>query len=181
MQRIREIIIVEGQHDINRLKLYLDAEFIKTDGSSLPKETKQRIENLAKQGKDFIILTDPDYPGEKIRNELLKIIPNAKQAFVRKEMARTSKKVGVEHAEKEEIERALSQLISFEDYSEKFTLQDLYGWGLAGQADSEQRRDVVCRFYSLGKANAKTFLKRLNALNYTEKDLRKSIDELLHR
>lgn len=55
----------------------------------------------------IIILTDPDFPGMQIRNKILKEIPNAKQAFVRKEVSIKHHKVGVAESTKEEVNNAL--------------------------------------------------------------------------
>ena len=94
MIKIKEVIIVEGQHDIDKMSKYFIADYIKTEGSSLPQVVIDEINFYKNQGREFIIITDPDFPGTQIRNKLLEIIPNSKQAFVRKENARTAKKVG---------------------------------------------------------------------------------------
>ena len=176
MNRIEEIIIVEGIHDIAHLKQFLDADFIKTDGSSLPEETKQEILSLKEKGKEFIILTDPDYPGEKIRKQLLELIPNAKQAFVRKEKARTSKKVGVEHADKEEILEALENCVTYHEKTNSLSWNEYIELGLSGRKESAKLREKVGFTLHLGFANSKTFYKRLNMLDITKEELEKIIN-----
>ena len=125
MKIVKEIIIVEGKHDVAFLSTFLHAQYIITDGTSLPDTTKKQIIELSKD-HDFIILTDPDYPGTFIRNELLKIIPNAKIGYIRKHETRKKNTIGVENATKEEILHALDNLISYEEYDQKVTQQDLF-------------------------------------------------------
>ena len=47
--KIKEVIIVEGKHDITKLQSFLKADIIKTDGTALPLETKITIKQLQKQ------------------------------------------------------------------------------------------------------------------------------------
>ena len=91
MRKIKEIIIVEGKHDIAFLKTFLEADFIETNGLGLNEQTKLTIKKLYEQGNEFIVLTDPDYPGEKIRKEIQEIAPNCKHAFIRKKEAISKK------------------------------------------------------------------------------------------
>lgn len=178
--KINEIIIVEGQHDINFLKTFLDADFIQTNGSSLPEKTREMIRKLSESGKEFLILTDPDYPGEKIRKELLEIIPNAKQAFVRKENARTSKKVGVEHSTKQEVLKAIEKSISYSEKKEIISKEEYYELGLSGKEDSAKKREQLGKVLFIGQANAKTFYTRLNMLTLTHDELMNIIKEVTH-
>ena len=181
MKRIKEVIIVEGQHDIDKMSKFFCADYIKTEGSSIPPKVIEEINFYKNQGREFIIITDPDFPGTQIRNKVLEIIPNAKQAFVRKENARTTKKVGVEHAGYEEIKKALDNLISYEDYLEKITKRDLMKAGLTGNKNSAQLREKIANEFNFNSGNTKTFLKRLNAVNLSEKELKEKIYEILSR
>ncbi len=178
MIKINEIIIVEGTHDISFLSSFIDTLFIKTDGSSLPSSTIQEIKTYQKLGKKFIILTDPDYPGDKIRNKLLEIIPDAKVGFLDKKFARTSKKVGVEHATSKYILEVLDNLITLSNSSNNLTNNDLLDLGLNGYPNSNIYREKVSLYLHIGKCNAKQFLKRINCLNITKKELEKIIKEI---
>ena len=53
--------------------------------------------------------------------------------------------------------------------------QDLYSLGLNGNNDSAILRDKISDILNIGRPNCKTFLKRLNLLGLTKKD----IEELL--
>lgn len=176
MKKIKEVIIVEGKHDIDFLETFLEADFIKTDGTSLPDATKELIKSCDERG--IIILTDPDSPGEKIRLEVSKLCKNVKHGFIRAKNARYKHKVGVEHTTKEEVLEALDNLISYENYNENITNNDLMDLGLIGSDNSSKLRYSVQERLHLGKGSAKTFLKRVNMLNITKEDLAKEISKI---
>jgi ribonuclease M5 len=173
--KVKQVIIVEGKHDIDRLSSLIDADFIKTDGTSLPPATKEMIKELVKQGKEFIIFTDPDSPGERIRKELQELIPNAKHAFVDVDLARYKHKVGVEHAGAEEIKKALDNLVSFESSKNTITSQDLFDLGLIGSPNSAEKRDIIEKELRIGHGSGKTFLKRLNLIGVNREMLIKTM------
>lgn len=167
---IKEVIVVEGKNDTKRLKSFFDCETIETNGLGLNKETIDYIKKI-NDTRGIILLLDPDTPGEKIRKRLNEEIPNLKNAFVLKEDARTSKKVGVEHACKEVLEEALNNLITYKDIEYKLTMNDLYDLGLMGKDNSSEKRLELSKKYHLGKCNGKTILKRLNLLGIKKEDL----------
>lgn len=167
---IKEVIVVEGVNDTKRLKAFFDCETIETHGLGLKKETIELIKDInSKRG--VILFLDPDTPGEKIRNRLNNEIPNLKNAFVLKENAKTKKKVGIEHADKETLLEALNNLITYSDKRDSLSLEEFNELGLSGNADSTIKRDILSKHYHLGKCNAKTMLKRLNMLEITYKDI----------
>lgn len=161
---IKEVIVVEGKNDTLRLQSFFDCETIETHGLGLSKETLDYIKEVNEK-RGVILFLDPDSPGEKIRKRINDYIPNLKNAFVFKEDAKTSKKVGIEHASKEVLEEALNNLVTYKDKSNNLTMLDLYNLGLMGQSDSESKRLKLAKKYHIGKCNAKTMLKRLNLLD----------------
>ncbi len=162
MNKIKQVIIVEGKHDIDFLLSFLAADFIKTDGTSLPKQTQELLLTMAQQGREFIILTDPDAPGERIRKQLQALLPNAKHAFIEVKKSKYKNKVGVEHTTKKEVLTALDQLIDFTTIENTIQREDLYELGLLGQANSASKRKFIENKLRLGHGTGKTFLKRLN-------------------
>lgn len=178
MKKVEQVIIVEGIHDIAFLKTFLEADFIKTEGTSIPDSTLKLIDTYKKDNREFIILTDPDYPGTFIRNKLLEIIPEAKVGFISKEVAKTNKKVGIEHSSEKEIMKVLDKLITFKDFKENITYIDLVNLGLTGNSKSSEKRDTISNFYGLGKCNSKQFLKRINSINITKQELEQKLKEI---
>ena len=179
MRKVNEVIIVEGKHDIAFLKSFIEADFIETSGTNIPSSTLELINTYKEQGRSFIILTDPDYPGSYIRNKLLEIIPNAKVGFVNKEDAKTDKKVGIEHSTKDIILDCLENLISYTEYQESITIDDLFEYHLTGYDKSQQLRDTVSNYYKIGHCNTKQFLKRINSLNLKRGEILDTFSKLL--
>ena len=167
---IKEVIVVEGTNDTKRLKSFFDCETIETHGLGLKKETIELIRQV-NDIRGVILFFDPDTPGEKIRARINKEIPGLKNAFVLKQDARTTKKVGVEHADKEVLSEALNNLITYSDSKESITMQELYELGLCGSNDSNKKREELAKHYHLGKCNGKTLLKRLNMLGVNSIEL----------
>jgi len=170
MRNIREVIVVEGKNDSKVLKSYFNVETIETHGLGLSKETIKLIEEINNK-RGIILLLDPDSPGEKIRDRLNSKIKGLKNAFIFKEDARTKRKVGVEHASKEVIEKALSNLVTYKENDKLISELDLIELGYMGQSDSYDKRLNICRKYHLGKCNFKTFVKRVNLVGLSKKDL----------
>ena len=168
---IREVIVVEGKNDTKRLKSFFDVETIETNGLNLNKKTIELIREI--NGKRGVILfLDPDTPGEKIRKRLNDEISGLKNAFVIKKEARTSKKVGVEHASKEVLEEALNNLVTYGEFKDSLSKEEFYELGLAGESDSASRRAKVVKHFHLGECNGKTLFKRINMLGIGYKDIK---------
>ena len=174
MNKKSPVIVVEGKTDIDKLEKITNAILISTNGSNVPRETIEYIKELSKERK-VIILTDPDYPGLRIRNILNQEIPNAYNAFVRRDKASNGKKLGVAETPVEEIIKALeeAQVFNLEKEEMSISLQDLYELGLVGQDNSTSLRNKVYEHYRLGYGNAKTLIKRLSSLGITKEDLKK--------
>jgi len=169
--KIKEIIVVEGKTDIDFLSSFLDADFYSVNGSAI---TDQDIEFLAQASKQrgIIVLTDPDFPGMQIRNKIKERIPEAKHAYVRKEVSIKHGKVGVAESTKDEVIHSLSNLISFEDVSGKITNSDLFDLGLNGQDNSSELRKKLCDYLKIGYSNSKQLLLKLNSINISLKEIK---------
>ena len=172
-KKINGIIVVEGKSDVELLSSYIDAEFVITNGSAISDET---ITYLKNSNRDIYVLTDPDFPGKKIRDELSSNIANLKHVFIKKENSIKHGKVGVAEGDINEILEAIENA-----YEEKeirignLTMSDLSEMGLTGSDDSRVKRDLICDKLHLGFCNAKTFLKRLNNNGITKEELRKYV------
>ena len=167
---IKEVIVVEGKNDTNHLKEFFDVDTIETNGLGLNKETIELINNInSKRG--VILLLDPDTPGEKIRKRINDRIPDLKNVFLFKKEARTSKKVGVEHASKEVLEKALENVVTYKKSLETLSYKEYCELGLVGEKDSAIKREKISKKFRLGKCNAKTLFKRLNMLGIRKEQI----------
>ncbi|MBO5526513.1 MAG: ribonuclease M5 [Erysipelotrichaceae bacterium] len=171
---IKELIVVEGVNDTKRLQSFFDVDTIETHGMGLSKETIELVRQ-ANEKRGVILFLDPDAPGEKIRKRLNEAIPGLKNAFVMKEDARTTKKVGIEHASGEVLKEALDHLVSYEEFHDSLSKEEFVELGLMGMKDSSVKREKVSSFFHLGKCNAKTLFKRINMLGIGYEEIRKVV------
>lgn len=176
--KIKEVIVVEGKNDTNKLQQVMDCDTIETQGTHLSKATLELLKEV-NESRGIIIFTDPDAPGEKIRSCINQYVKNAKNAFIMKEKAKTTKKVGVEHASAKDIKEALAHVITFsEDYKETLSKEEFIQLGLNGQPYSAQLRKAVGDILFLGKCNAKQLLKRVNMLQINKESLERIIKDI---
>lgn len=163
MKKIKEVIVVEGKDDTTTIKRAVDADTIETNGSAISQETIEQIK-LAQQTRGVIIFTDPDYPGQKIRQTIVEQVPECKHAFIPKEAAlhKRGKGVGVEHALPEIIQQALKEAhLMTEEKVEEITQDDLITAGLIGGRGSKERREKLGKRLRIGYTNGKQLHKRL--------------------
>jgi ribonuclease M5 len=174
----KTVIVVDGQSDVNKLRLLVDADFVITNGSEISRETLKYIEKLA-LSRDIIILTDPDYPGQRIRNIINNAVKGCYNAYVDRSKSVKGHKLGVAECEDEEILRALKDMIKYKeiDTPNPLTLSDLIDLGLSGQEDSFNKRLLLAEHYHLGPVNTKSLLNKLNMLNISLEEVKGVLDE----
>lgn len=173
MKRIKEIIVVEGKNDTNVMQSYFDCDTIETGGDQVNAATIERIKK-AKDKRGVIVFTDPDTPGEHIRRLINAAVPGCKNAFIKKEKAKTTKKVGVEHASKEDLWDSLKHCVTFEEGKQSLDWNDFIDLGLVGNS---QRRYAVCEGFYIGPCNAKTCFKRLNQMSVSKQEILEVLGE----
>lgn len=175
--RYPAIIVVEGTSDEALITSFLDADIVTTNGSEVSRETIEYLKE-AKKTRDIVVLTDPDSPGKRIRDILNQNIPGLFHAFVLKEHAIKHHKVGVAESSKADILEALSHVIPSADFVRgQLTMADLYEVGVVGQPDSVNRRHQLEVKLHLGHCNAKTLLKRANALGLTKERIKEAFND----
>lgn len=172
-RKLKEVIIVEGKTDTTTIQKLFDADTIETHGLALTDETLDLIEEVHKK-RGIIILTDPDYPGMKIRNMILKRIPNAKQAFVDKKDAIGKKKLGIAEAREEAIIQALENVVSFTVNRQSITWEEFISLDIIG---NKERRLAIYDLFHLGYGNVKTLFKRLNMAGIKKSDIIKALNQ----
>ena len=167
--KIKELIVVEGIHDLNKLKTILDAEILITHGMHLSESVLQTIKENEDRG--VIVFTDPDTPGDLIRQRISEVCPWVKQAHLKAKDARHKQKVGIEHASPEMILQALSNLYTLNEFESDLTFSDLYELGLSGHPHSSALRMKVAHHYHLSDVNTKKLYARLCALGIQKSQL----------
>lgn len=179
MKKIKEVIVVEGKDDTKRIKLAVNADTLETRGSAINDETIEQIEQL-QSTRGIIVLTDPDYSGEKIRNIITREVPGVKHAFLNKKDAAPSAKgsLGVEHASVEAIREALNNLYTEVPDSEPLiTREDLWDLGLLAGPTAKKKRALLGEKLKIGYTNGKQLYNRLNLFQITPEKLRDALEE----
>ena len=175
-----KIVVVEGTHDEALIKqVFKNQACVVTNGSEISKETLAMIKSLSFDN-EIIIFTDPDHPGEKIRARVHEEVPNAIDCFIKKNdcISKNKKKVGVEHASKEEIATLLGPYLNNDTFIKgNITRQDIIALGLTGANSAKLREEVSLRL-NIGRPNAKTFLNRLNMLGLSYQKLKEIVGEI---
>ena len=175
---IKEVIVVEGRDDITAVKRAIDAECIAVGGFGINGEIIKRIKEAQKR-KGVIVLTDPDFAGEKIRRIISKRVPGIKHAYITKDEGLRDGDIGVENANPEAIINALERAkVSTEVKEEIFNMQDLYYFRLAGHPDSRCRRELLGKELGIGLGNGRQLISRLNSYGITKEEFLKAINKI---
>ncbi|NLK12072.1 MAG: ribonuclease M5 [Candidatus Phytoplasma sp.] len=175
---MNQIIVVEGYHDQIKInQIYPQAQVMITNGSDLPKETMMQLKKLS-ETHQMVLFLDPDHAGERLRRILSQELKNVTHAFleVNQAISKNRKKIGIEHAKKEDIIKALNQMIQPRENQSDVTISFLYDHKLLGHPQSQVRRDQVSQHFNLGKTNGKTFYKRLLWANITQKEVKEVLE-----
>ena len=173
MKRIKELLVVEGKHDQARLEKLFDCDVLLTNGLGLNEGIMNIIVQAAeKQG--VIVMTDPDYPGKRIRNQIMEKVPSAKHVFVDHDKAIGKRNVGIEYMEDEDIIKALENVITFTEKKQCLAYNDYVDFGLMGD---KKKRDYLTARLKLGACNNKTLFKYLNMLSVTKEEIEEILKE----
>ena len=175
---IKEVIVVEGRDDITAVKRAIDAEMIATGGFGINKKVIDRIKEAQKR-KGVIVLTDPDFAGEKIRSIISKRVPGIKHAYISRAEGTKGDNIGVENAEPEAIIKALEEAkITLEEKREEFTISDLVYFKLSGDPKAKIRRELIGKELRIGYGNANQMLSRLNNYGISKEEIIKAIEKI---
>lgn len=181
MKKIREVIVVEGKYDAIRLHSAVEATVIETNGFRIFKDKEQvsLLRRLA-ETRGLLVLTDSDGAGFVIRDFIGGAIPKeqVKHAYIPEIVGKERRKaapskeglLGVEGVDNAVIVEALRRAgATFEgeeapDFSGcNVTKADLFDWGLAGGADSAEKRRRLQKALGLPeKLSANRLLEILN-------------------
>lgn len=174
---LKETIVVEGKNDAAAIRRAVEADIITTSGFGITGETLERI-RTAQERCGVIVLTDPDFMGDKIRNIISKRIKGVKHAYIPREEARSEDDIGVENAEPESILKALAMArYEKEEMNTTFTNRDMINYGLSGGSNSSGLRSRAGAALGIGYGNAKQFLNRLNRYGITREELEQVLEK----
>ncbi|WP_315070398.1 ribonuclease M5 [uncultured Clostridium sp.] len=172
---IKEVIVVEGRDDVDAVKKAIDAETIAVGGFGINAKVIERIQEAQKR-KGVIVLTDPDFAGEKIRRIISKRVKGIKHAYIAKEDGLKNGDIGVENATPEVILKALEMAkITVQEKQEFFNMQDMFYFKLTGDNTSKARRRMLGKILGIGYGNAAQMISRLNNYGITREEFTDAI------
>lgn len=182
MLKVKEVIIVEGKYDKQRLSQFIDGTIITTSGFRVFKDKeKQTLIRKLSEEKGIVIMTDSDGAGLVIRN-FLKGITNSdaiKNCYVpqiigkekRKEAPSKEGYLGVEGLSEDILREALLKCgvgvgdCDAQPLSEPVTKTDLFELGLYGRENSAYLRKKLMSELGLPTyLSSNAFLDVINSL-----------------
>lgn len=188
MNRVSEVIVVEGKYDKNTLSQVVDAVIIETSGFGVfnNKEKQQLLRTLAEK-RGMIVFTDSDGAGFVIRNFIKGCVDPKylKHAYIpdiygkERRKAKSSKegKLGVEGMKPEVLLSALIDAgatvdgVSV-DKKSRISKADMYAKGYTGREESSKKRAELLKKLGLPeKMTAGALLDVLNVLMSREEFL----------
>jgi len=172
---IKEVIVVEGKDDVAAVKKAVDAEMIAVGGFGINARVIARIKEAQKR-KGVIVLTDPDFAGEKIRKIIAKRVSGIKHAYIAQEDGIKDDDIGVENATPEVIIEALKRAKATIEVKEAiFDSQDMFFFRLNGDPNAKERRIKLGNKLGIGYGNANQMLSRLNNYGITKEEFIEAI------
>ena len=200
MERVREVIVVEGRYDKNTVSQVVDATVVTLGGFAVfnDKEKLAFLRRLAEK-RGLIVLTDSDGAGFVLRNYLKGALPKdrVKQAYIpdvkgkerrkrrgsRERRGGKEGKLGVEGMTPAVLLEALRRAgATFEGEAppegrEAITKADLFALGLSGGEGSAERRRALLKRLDLPEhLTANGMLEALNLL-FGREELEKMLRE----
>ena len=182
MERVREVIVVEGRYDKITLSQVVDAVIIETSGFGVFNDReKQRLLRTLAQVRGLVVLTDSDGAGFVIRNFIKGCVDPryVKHAYIpdipgrerRKSAPSKEGTLGVEGMRPQVLLEALRRAgATFEgeereNSPRRITKADMYAKGLSGGPGSAEKRAELTEKLGLPKRLTATgLLDVLNAL-----------------
>ncbi len=167
MEKIRQVIVVEGQNDINKVQSCVPCDCIKTNGTHLSASLLKHLKELNKT-RGIIIMTDDDSPGRMIRSQIFEAVGPCGHVFIDRKVSQTSKKIGIEHASCAVIKEALSKVIMMDEANDTFPYTEYLDLNLV---IDHQKRNKLIKKLGLPPMNSKRFFKVQNMMQLTPQDV----------
>ncbi|MGL5640159.1 MAG: ribonuclease M5 [Mycoplasmoidaceae bacterium] len=168
MELIKEVILVEGKNDSKKIKkIFPNIETFETNGYDI---TKSKINLIKKinEARGIVCFLDPDRVGKRIRDILIKEIPNLKHAFITiDDIDSNSKKKGIAEAREDSIKKALNNLFSPLEEKPKISWEEY----LLLNLNTKKKRLEVCNKLNIPYYNHKQLFNILIILNISFNDL----------
>jgi len=168
---IKEVIVVEGKRDKEKVLQAVEAEVVITHGLHRDLALLAYLKSCERE-RGVILFCDPDAAGNKIRTWLKSKLTDVSEVFLDKKDALKKGKVGVEHASVELVRQALMSAANISAVpTSDLKLSDLLDLGINHKA----ARDRAAAVFSLGNVNQKQLLCRLKSRGIDKAKLKEAL------
>lgn len=171
---IKEVILVEGKNDSKKIKkIFPNIETFETNGYDIT-ESKINLIKKINESRGVICFLDPDRMGKKIRDILIKEIPNLKHAFITlDDINSKSKKKGIAEAKDDSIKRALNNFFS------PLENKSIINWDeyLLLNLNTKEKRLKICKKLNIPYYNHKQLFNILKIINISYEDLKNKVKD----
>lgn len=174
---INGVIVVEGNADKAYLSSFINSNFVVTNGFCVSKNLNF-LKKVEEKDIRIIVLTDPDFAGEKIAKEIQKNLQKALIISVNPLKCSKHGKHGVAECEKEEIINKLKPFSSTNsDKSNNITKCFFFKNKISGINYDKELKRYLNEMYSLNATNTNQMIDRLNILKITQEEILEKIKE----
>ncbi|MEN0063141.1 MAG: DUF4093 domain-containing protein [Myxococcota bacterium] len=170
------VVVVEGIHDRAAVLRAVEVDVLCTGGFGFGADVEAQLKR-AYATRGLILFTDPDHAGEQIRRRIEALVGPCAHARLTREACRGSGRLGVEYASPQVIREALAH-VRRPTSQVRFTMADLFAHALTGHPHAKARRRELGARLSLGYANAKQLLVRLQALDVSREEFEAAMAEM---
>lgn len=173
---LNAIFVVEGKNDSDKLQKLGVSYVVTTEGTKVPRETINHLIALESKHK-IIILTDPDKPGQKIAEKLVKHL--MKPVNIKLTRTETAKKgtIGVENMTMVRLEEIIKPYLKEEYVSNSdVSYFDLVKLGLNGP-DSQSKRVKLTKKQPLIYSTLKKMFVQILLLDLSLQDIKEALDD----
>lgn len=175
-----KVYVVEGRNDATRLKqVFPNINVLSVGGSAINSDILNFLKKLS-DDYEIVIVTDPDYPGKKIRTTIEKAIGDVSHIYVTQAVARNrnNTKLGIEHMNEADLKAAFKYHVKSVNKESDLTMNLLFELKLVGNFESNKLRSLLSEKLNIGYVNGKTLLERLKMIGITKIELMELLNKL---
>lgn len=168
-----KLYVVEGRNDATRLRqVFPNIKVLSVGGSAINSDILNLL-NEVKDKYEIVIVTDPDYPGKKIRTTIEKAVGNVLHIYVTQDVARNKNntKLGIEHMSEADLKEAFKYQVNSIIKDSDLTMNLLFELNLVGSYESIKLRKELSEKLNIGHVNGKALLERLKMIGITRVEL----------
>lgn len=165
-RRIQGVVVVEGKTDATKVaRLFPGTQTIAVGGSAISAQTIALLQAV-QHYQPVILFFDPDYQGQKIRNQIAKKLQRFHHAYLPADCFKTTqKKRGVAEAPDAAVKDALTTFVVACKQDQQTLPWAVY---VEAQLDTKAKRLALCKNLHINYANHHQLFRLLNLMGINE-------------